>query len=49
MSAVLEQLAAGDPMAEVLKSYPRVTEADIYACIDYAAKSMNHPYNIITL
>lgn len=35
---VLEMLAAGAPLEEVLESYPFLTPEDVFACLDYAAQ-----------
>lgn len=37
VSVVLDNLAAGLSPAEIMRSYPPLTEADIRACIAYAA------------
>lgn len=37
VSVVLDNLAAGVPEAEVIRSYPRLTPEAIQACIVYAA------------
>ena len=34
---VLSHLAAGEAVENVLKQFPRTTEADIRACLEYAA------------
>ena len=34
---ILSHLAAGDPVEEILRDFPRLTEADIRACLEYAA------------
>ena len=36
--SVLSHLAVGDTTADILKAYPDLTENDIKACLDYAAK-----------
>jgi len=33
---VLEFLAAGDPVEDVLEEYPRLTRADVQACLNCA-------------
>ncbi len=38
VSAVLDNLAAGTPQAEILRSYPSLKEEDIRAAIGYAAE-----------
>ena len=37
VSVVLDNLAAGVPEAEILNSYPRLSQDSIQACIAYAA------------
>jgi uncharacterized protein (DUF433 family) len=37
VSVVLDNLAAGLPLDEVIASYPRLTRESIQACIAYAA------------
>jgi uncharacterized protein (DUF433 family) len=36
---VLEFLAAGDTVDEVLEEYPTLTRADVQACQEYAART----------
>ncbi len=38
VSVVLDNIAAGLPRHEILKSYPGITEADIEAALAYAAE-----------
>ncbi len=38
VSVVLDNIAAGVPRPEILKSYPTLTEADIEAALAYAAE-----------
>jgi uncharacterized protein (DUF433 family) len=38
VSAVIENVAAGVPRDEILRSYPAQTEADIEAALGYAAE-----------
>jgi uncharacterized protein (DUF433 family) len=35
---VLEFLATGDSIEDVLQEYPTLTRADVQACLDYAAR-----------
>ena len=37
VSVVLDNLAAGIPESEIIKSYPRLTPESIQACLAYAA------------
>jgi len=39
---VLRKLADGASVTDILDGYPRLTEADIRACLDYAAESIAH-------
>jgi uncharacterized protein (DUF433 family) len=34
---LLEKIAAGETDAEILKAYPQLKEADLKACLEYAA------------
>jgi uncharacterized protein (DUF433 family) len=40
---VLDMLAGGATTAEILDSYPDLEEADIRACLAYAAAQVDHP------
>lgn len=40
---VLELLAHGAPVSEIVEDYPWVTAEDVQACLLYAAERMNHP------
>ena len=46
VQTILEFLAAGDSVEEVLEEYPTITKKDIYACIDYASKLMANHYEV---
>ena len=37
---IIDKLAAGRTFEQLLKSYPHLTAADIYACLSYAAESV---------
>jgi len=39
---VLRKLAEGATVADLLHAYPRLTEADVRACLAYAADSVAH-------
>ena len=39
---VISLLAAGASRAEILEDYPYVTDEDITAALDYAAREMDH-------
>lgn len=38
---ILNKLAGGRTVEQLLKSYPHLTSDDIYACLYYAAESVN--------
>lgn len=38
---ILEKLAAGETMDDLLQSHPRLTKDAIYAALDFAAKSLH--------
>lgn len=39
---VLEFLAAGDSVEDVLEGYPSLTREDVLACLEYAARLAAH-------
>ena len=47
MQTVLEFLAAGDSVEDVLEEYPRLTRADVQACLDYASRVMGNHFSVI--
>jgi uncharacterized protein (DUF433 family) len=44
---VLEFLAAGDSIDDVLESYPKLKRKDIQACLDYAARMMGNHFSVV--
>ena len=44
---VLEFLAAGDSIEDVLEEYPSLTRADVQACLDYATRLMGNHYSLV--
>ena len=40
---VLDMLAGGATSAEILADYPFLEDADIRACLEYAAAQVDHP------
>lgn len=40
---VLDMLAAGVGVSEIIADYPFLEEADIRACLEYAASQVDHP------
>jgi uncharacterized protein (DUF433 family) len=43
VSDVLELLAAGETPEQILDEYPYLEADDISACLQYAARRLNHP------
>lgn len=44
--SILGYLSSGDSIEEIIKAFPILEEADIYACIDFAQKLMNRSFVI---
>ena len=44
---VLEFLAAGDSIEDLLAEYPALTRADVQACLDYASRLMANHYSVV--
>ncbi len=44
---VLEFLAAGDSIEDVLEEYPSLTREDVQACLDYASRLMANHYSVV--
>ncbi len=44
---ILEFLAAGDSVDEILAEYPSLEREDIYACIQFAANLMSNNFAIV--
>jgi len=38
---ILEKIAAGESVDEILSSYPHLTREQILACVDFARKSLS--------
>jgi uncharacterized protein (DUF433 family) len=49
VSLILDFLASGMTIAEVLEDYPSLEEADIYACLAYGAEMSRERYIDISL
>ena len=49
VSLILDLLAAGAPMAEILNDYPGLVEADILSCIAYGSEMSRERYVDIPL
>jgi uncharacterized protein (DUF433 family) len=43
VQTVLEFLAAGDSVEDVLEEYPKLTRADVKACLDYDPAELDSP------
>ena len=41
VKTILEYLAAGETVQAILEAYPFLEEADIFACIQFAARAMD--------
>jgi len=39
---ILEKLATGDTITDLLEAYPKITKDDIAACLFFAAESIKH-------
>ncbi len=49
ISLILDFLASGTTIAEILADYPELEEADIYACLAYGAEMSRERYLDIPL
>jgi uncharacterized protein (DUF433 family) len=49
VQTVLEFLAAGDSVEDVLAEYPRLNRADVQACIDYASRVMGNHFSVVQM
>lgn len=49
VQTVLEFLAAGDSVEDVLEEYPSLQPADVRACFDYASKVMANHFSVVTV
>ncbi len=43
---ILEFLAAGDSIEEILEEYPRLTKDDILACFNFSSNLLSHHYSL---
>ena len=43
---VLEFLAAGDSVADVLDEYPRLSKDDVLACLAFSSSLMRHRFSL---
>lgn len=49
VSTILDFLAAGDSIEEILYHYPNLEKEDIYACIGFASTLMQNNYSVSTV
>jgi uncharacterized protein (DUF433 family) len=47
VQTILEFLAAGDSIEDVLQEYPRLTRTDVQACLDYASRVMGNHFSVV--
>jgi len=47
VQTVLEFLAAGDFIEEVLEEYPKLTRTDVQACLDYASRAVGNHFSVV--
>ena len=47
VQTVLEFLAAGDSIEDLLEEYPSLTRADVQACLDYASRLMGNHFSVV--
>jgi uncharacterized protein (DUF433 family) len=46
---VLEFLAAGDSVDEILDEYPDLKREDVQACLEYASKLLGNHYTVVAV
>lgn len=49
VQTVLEFLAAGDSVDDVLTEYPALTREDVQACLDHASRLMANHYSVVAV
>lgn len=47
VQTILEFLAAGDSVEDVLEEYPSLVREDIQACLDYASRLMGNHFSVV--
>lgn len=47
VQTVLEFLAAGDSVEDVLTEYPTLRREDVRACLDYASRVMGNHFSVL--
>lgn len=48
VQSILEMIAAGDSVEDVLEAFPSLRREQVLACVDYAAKLMGNQYSFQT-
>ena len=46
---VLEFLAAGDSIEDVLEEYPDLKREDVQACLEYASRLLGNHYTVVAV
>ena len=46
VQSVLEMLAAGDSVEDVLEAFPSLRREQVLACVDHAARLMGNQYSL---
>ena len=49
VQTVLEFLAAGDSVEDIIEEYPSIKREDVQACLDYASKLMANHYSVVPM
>jgi uncharacterized protein (DUF433 family) len=48
VQTILEFLAAGDSIEEILEEYPSLKREDVQACLDYASRVLGNHFSVVT-
>lgn len=48
VQTILEFLAAGDSIEDVLEGYPSLKREDVQACLDYASRVLGNHFSVVT-
>ena len=46
VQSILEMIAAGDSVDDMLEAFPSLRREQVLACVDYAAKLMGNQYSL---
>jgi len=49
VQTVLEFLAAGDSVEDVLEEYPGLARADVQACLNYASRVIGNHFSVVEM